>query len=205
MQRMGELRTGTALSELGLYGLWTGPSGFYDRQSRQGFYIEPQGQLSLNRYSAMDYLTSAGLRVHSDSYDSTIGRIGLVLGHNSVRGDRSTNLYGKIMYEKEFGGDVTYRLNGVPVQEDFGGHWWTYGLGVTGQFGAGRTYYLEVHRSGGNRFDQEWQVNAGLRWSFQGTNHPSPGEEPSTLRDRSGAEGFLLRFRGRDKSPSSFL
>ncbi|HCL79680.1 MAG TPA: hypothetical protein DIC53_06910, partial [Synergistaceae bacterium] len=201
-------------TSLGLYGLWTSPSGFYadlvlkhtwhrgdytvldtkgkavsandvdtegfgaslevgrrfylgaDRQSRQGFYIEPQGQLSWNRYSSMDYRTSAGLRVHSDSYDSTVGRIGLVLGHNMVHGDRSTNVYGKIMYEKELGGDVTYRLNGVPVKEDFGGSWWTYGIGVTGQFGADKTYYLEVQRSDGDRFDQEWQINARLRGSF---------------------------------------
>ena len=136
------------------------------RQGMERADLLPGIVATVTNISSMDYRTSAGLRVHSDSYDSTVGRIGLVLGHNMVHGDRSTNVYGKIMYEKELGGDVTYRLNGVPVKEDFGGSWWTYGIGVTGQFGADKTYYLEVQRSDGDRFDQEWQINAGLRWSF---------------------------------------
>jgi outer membrane autotransporter protein len=104
---------------------------YKDKVTKQGWYLEPQAQLSLGRQTGGRFTASNGLAVKADDYSSVLGRVGLIIGHESRQGSRPVNTYGKVSYEKEFDGDIGFTLNGSPVKESLGGSWWSYGAGVT--------------------------------------------------------------------------
>ncbi len=139
---------------------------YQDKASKEGWYLEPQAQLSLGRQSGGSFIASNGLSVDVDSYTSVLGRLGIIVGHEVKKGDQPVNAYGKVSYVKEFEGDIGFSLNGSPVKEKLGDSWWSYGAGVTAQLGNDSNLYLDATRTSGGKFKQSWQLNVGLRGQF---------------------------------------
>ena len=139
---------------------------YRDKANKEGWYLEPQAQLSLGHQSGGSFTASNGLAVKVDDYSSVLGRLGIVVGHEIKKGGRPVNIYGKVSYMKEFDGDIGFTLNGSPVKEKLGGSWWSYGAGVTAQLSNDNSLYLDATRASGGRFKQSWQLNAGLRRQF---------------------------------------
>ena len=101
-----------------------------------------------------------------DSYNSTLGRLGLNAGYEIKSGKNPVNIYAKASYVHEFDGDVAYRFNGSREQTSFGDSWWTYGLGITAQINKKHNVYLDVERASGGQFNQPWSVNGGYRFNW---------------------------------------
>lgn len=139
---------------------------YQDKASKEGWYLEPQAQLSLGRQSGGSFIASNGLSVDVDSYTSVLGRLGIIVGHEVKKGDQPVNAYGKVSYVTEFEGDIGFSLNGSPVKEKLGDSWWSYGAGVTAQLGNDSNLYLDATRTSGGKFKQSWQLNVGLRGQF---------------------------------------
>jgi outer membrane autotransporter protein len=133
--------------------------------TEQGFYLEPQLQLSYSRQETDNLIASNGLHIDLDGYDSLLGRASALLGYRLQQPNLQLNLYVKSGIVREFKGDADYRLNGSPERHSFKGNWWNNGLGVSAQIADQHVFYLEGDSSTGQQFNQR-QFNAGYRFSF---------------------------------------
>ena len=136
------------------------------RFQQDGFWIEPQAELTYGKVSSADFTTSEGAKVHQDSLDSLVGRLGFSLGKDVKAG----NVYVRASYLYDFKGDVAMRMsNGVvsdTYDQDLGGSWWEFGVGTNLNFGKDMHFYFDVERTEGGKVDTPWQWNAGVRLSF---------------------------------------
>ena len=131
-----------------------------------GFWIEPQVELTYGTVGSVDYLTSKGANVHQDGMDSLVGRLGFSLGKNIKQG----NVYVRASYLYDFDGDtkVTYTKDDVPrsFEQDLGGGWWEVGVGTNLNLSKATHLYFDVEKTYGGNVATPWQWNAGVRWSF---------------------------------------
>ncbi|WP_274371221.1 autotransporter outer membrane beta-barrel domain-containing protein [Morganella morganii] len=134
-------------------------------QTGNGFYIEPQAQLTYSHQDSAGILAGNGLKIDLGSYDSTIGRAGTLIGYETTTGDSQINVYLKTGFVREFQGNTDYKLNGSREAHSFKGNWWNNGLGISANISKKHTLYAEADSSTGNRFDQ-YQINGGYRFSF---------------------------------------
>lgn len=136
------------------------------RFQQDGFWIEPQAELTYGKVSSADFTTSEGAKVHQDSLDSLVGRLGFSLGKDVKAG----NVYVRASYLYDFKGDVAMRMsNGVTsatYDQDLGGSWWEFGVGTNLNFGKDMHFYFDVERTEGGKVDTPWQWNAGVHLSF---------------------------------------
>ncbi len=131
----------------------------------QGFYLEPQMQLTAGKQKGTEIKASNGLRISFKDYDSVIGRVSALAGYSSDTEAGQLNVYYKTGIVREFSANTEYRLNGSPEKNDFRGNWWNNGIGVSASLNKTHNFYLEADLSTGHRFNQR-QVNAGYRFSF---------------------------------------
>ncbi|MDL2298983.1 autotransporter outer membrane beta-barrel domain-containing protein, partial [Synergistaceae bacterium OttesenSCG-928-D05] len=134
----------------------------FNKNTKGNWYVEPQLQLSWQHMDGGTFHASNGLNIGVDSYDSMIGRAGVLLGYETGR----TNFYAKASYLKEFDGDMNIYANGVNICESMEDKWWVYGVGITHQMNATNALYFDFERASGGDFTQKWQINAGWRISF---------------------------------------
>lgn len=136
------------------------------RFQQEGYWIEPQAELTYGRVSSADFTTKNGASVHQDSMDSLVGRLGLSLGKDIKQG----NVYVRASYLYDFQGDtsVTMSKEGAttPFKTDLGGGWWEFGVGTNLNLGHDTHFYLDVETTAGGDVDTPWQWNAGVRYSF---------------------------------------
>lgn len=134
----------------------------FGRKNTKGWYAEPQVQFTYQRYGDGYFTASNGLHIGLNSFTSMIGRLGVLIGYET----ESSNLYGKLFRSHEFDGDVVIMANGQPIAEDFGGSWWVYGLGYTARMSERNSIYVEIERTSGGSFKQDWAVKGGWRMVF---------------------------------------
>lgn len=136
------------------------------RFQQEGYWIEPQAELTYGRVSSADFTTKRGAKVHQDSMDSLVGRLGFSLGKDIKQG----NVYVRASYLYDFQGDtsVTMSKGGAvtPFKTDLGGGWWEFGVGTNLNLGHDTHFYLDVETTAGGDVDTPWQWNAGVRYSF---------------------------------------
>lgn len=136
------------------------------RFQQEGYWIEPQAELTYGRVSSADFTTERGAKVHQDSMDSLVGRLGFSLGKDVKQG----NVYVRASYLYDFQGDtsVTMSKDGAATsfKTDLGGGWWEFGVGTNLDLGHDTHFYLDVETTAGGDVDTPWQWNAGVRYSF---------------------------------------
>ena len=136
------------------------------RFQQEGYWIEPQAELTYGRVSSADFTTKRGAKVHQDSMDSLVGRLGFSLGKDIKQG----NVYVRASYLYDFQGytSVTMSKGGAttPFKTDLGGGWWEFGVGTNLDLGHDTHFYLDVETTAGGDVDTPWQWNAGVRYSF---------------------------------------
>jgi outer membrane autotransporter protein len=138
---------------------------FWFSKAREGFWLEPQGQLSWGYQLVRSAHASNGLRVDFDNLQSLIGRTEILAGYTLTQGSVPTEIYVKTGYLREFKGDIGYRLNGSPESETLSSNTWNSGLGVNATLADDHHIWLEFDTSTGNRYDHR-KVNAGYRFTF---------------------------------------
>lgn len=130
-----------------------------------GFWIEPQVELTYGTVGSVDYLTNKGYSVHKDSTDSLVGRLGFALGKNIKQG----NVYVRASYLYDFDGESTVTMSGAGTasfKQDLGGGWWEVGVGTNLNLSEATHLYFDVEKTFGGNVATPWQWNAGVRWSF---------------------------------------
>ena len=131
-----------------------------------GFWIEPQVELTYGYVGAVDYLTNNDVQVRQNGMDSLVGRIGFSMGRNIKAG----NVYARASYLYDFDGetDVTFSKNNVTrgFEQDLGGGWWEVGVGTNINLSDATHLYFDVEKTYGGNVVTPWQWNAGVRWSF---------------------------------------
>ena len=136
------------------------------RFQQEGYWIEPQAELTYGRVSSADFMTKNGASVHQDSMDSLVGRLGFSLGKDIKQG----NVYVRASYLYDFQGDTSVTMSkggaATPFKTDLGGGWWEFGVGTNLDLGHDTHFYLDVETTAGGDVDTPWQWNAGVRYSF---------------------------------------
>lgn len=136
------------------------------RFQQEGYWIEPQAELTYGRVSLADFTTKRGAKVHQDSMDSLVGRLGFSLGKDIKQG----NVYVRASYLYDFQGDTSVTMSkggaATSFKTDLGGGWWEFGVGTNLDLGHDTHFYLDVETTAGGDVDTPWQWNAGVRYSF---------------------------------------
>lgn len=136
------------------------------RFQQEDYWIEPQAELTYGRVSSADFTTKRGAKVHQDSMDSLVGRLGFSLGKDIKQG----NVYVRASYLYDFQGDTSVTMSkdgaATPFKTDLGGGWWEFGVGTNLDLGHDTHFYLDVETTAGGDVDTPWQWNAGVRYSF---------------------------------------
>lgn len=163
----GSRVTGESMKTTGLTGsLEIGKKFHRNRDADQGWYLEPQAQLSIGHQSGGTFRASNGLRVEIEGYHSILGRLGSNLGYEIKRGKNPVNGYIKIQRVHEFDGNVDYQLNGHKESASYGGSWWVWGAGLTAQIKEKHNLYFDIERASGGQFNQPWKMSGGYRFTW---------------------------------------
>ena len=138
--------------------------------NKNGFYIEPQAQLTYGHLDGDTYTTSNGVSVHQEGIESLVGRVGFNLGWDI---SKTSNIYLKASVLHEFLGDYGVSMSDatgrVRLTGDYGDTWFEYGLGAAFKLGkpnSANFLYFDVERSEGGDLDMEWRWNAGFRFEM---------------------------------------
>ncbi len=131
-----------------------------------GFWIEPQVELTYGTVDAADYTTKRGVKVHHDSMNSLVGRLGFALGKDIKAG----HLYARASYLYDFDGDTSMTMshNGsrAHFKDDIGGGWWEVGVGANLNLSKATHMYIDVEKTYGGDVVTPWQWGIGFRYSF---------------------------------------
>lgn len=173
------LKHGQIKGELTAYGIGSDRADYKTRasslsleygkrlQQQSGYFLEPQLQMTLGHINGNSYTTAGGTRVDYDSINSAVGRLGIAVGKQFRQG----NVYLQASALHEFGGSGGISLtaaNGETAQEakDYSGSWYELKVGGNVSLNPNNDLYFDVARSFGGDFQKQWQINAGLRFSF---------------------------------------
>ena len=132
-----------------------------------GFWIEPQVELTYGTVGSVNYTTSKGAQVYQESVDSLVGRLGFSLGKNIKQG----NVYVRASYLYDFDGETKATMTkagagAASFEQDLGGGWWEVGVGTNINLSDATHLYFDVEKTYGGNVATPWQWNAGVRWSF---------------------------------------
>ena len=143
-------------------------SAEYGKRFEQGngFWIEPQVELTYGTVGAVDYTTSNGAEVRQEGMDSLVGRVGFSLGKDIKAG----NVYARASYLYDFDGEteVTMSRGGISdvYEQDLGGGWFEVGVGTNINLSDATHLYFDVEKTYGGDVATPWQWSAGIRYSF---------------------------------------
>ena len=143
-------------------------SAEYGKRFEQGngFWIEPQVELTYGTVGAVDYTTSNGAKVRQEGMDSLVGRVGFSLGKDIKAG----NIYARASYLYDFDGEteVTMSRGGISdvYEQDLGGGWFEVGVGTNINLSDATHLYFDVEKTYGGDVATPWQWSAGIRYSF---------------------------------------
>lgn len=143
-------------------------SAEYGKRFEQGngFWIEPQVELTYGTVGAVDYTTSNGAKVRQEGMDSLVGRVGFSIGKDIKAG----NIYARVSYLYDFDGETEVTMNHSGIsdvyEQDLGGGWFEVGLGANINLSAATHLYFDVEKTYGGDVETPWQWNAGMRWTF---------------------------------------
>ena len=131
-----------------------------------GFWIEPQVELTYGKVASASYVTNEDVHVDQGGMESLVGRVGFSLGKDIKQG----NVYVRASYLYDFDGetDVNYSYKGVnsSFEQDLGGGWFEVGVGTNYNLSDATYLYLDVEKTYGGDVATPWQWNAGVRYSF---------------------------------------
>ncbi|WP_296958562.1 autotransporter outer membrane beta-barrel domain-containing protein [uncultured Dialister sp.] len=136
-----------------------------------GLFLEPEAQMVFGRLGSKDYTTRRGRTVSMGSYDSAIGRLGILLGKRVTDREHPYDYYLKFSMLHEFGGERNFHLAApdgetYDYSEDYRDTWYEAGFGGTWHINGNTSLYADAERSFGGMWHKKWQWNVGVNWQF---------------------------------------
>ena len=149
-----------------------GISAEYGKKIRMGKgFVTPQAELTWSRLSSDSFAVAApsgeSMRVNQSSVNSLIGRLGVVAGVESDKG----NFYAKASLFHEFDGDghilfsepgKTGKRSSFSLKDT----WAEIALGGNYYLSPRSMIYADFTKSFGGDYKVDWRINAGIRFSF---------------------------------------
>ena len=149
-----------------------GISAEYGKKIRMGKgFITPQAELTWSRLSSDSFDAAAptgeSMRVSQSSVNSLVGRLGVVAGVESDKG----NFYAKVSLFHEFDGDghilfsepgKTGKRSSFSLKDT----WAEIALGGNYYLSPRSMIYADFTKSFGGDYKVDWRINAGIRFSF---------------------------------------
>ena len=149
-----------------------GISAEYGKKIRMGKgFVTPQAELTWSRLSSDSFDAAApsgeSMRVNQSSVNSLIGRLGVVAGVESDKG----NFYAKASLFHEFDGDghilfsepgKTGKRSSFSLKDT----WAEIALGGKYYLSPRSMIYADFTKSFGGDYKVDWRINAGIRFSF---------------------------------------
>lgn len=149
-----------------------GISAEYGKKIRMGKgFITPQAELTWSRLSSDSFDAAAptgeSMRVSQSSVNSLVGRLGVVAGIESDKG----NFYAKVNLFHEFDGDghilftepgKTGKRSSFSLKDT----WAEIALGGNYYLSPKSMIYADFTKSFGGDYKVDWRINAGIRFSF---------------------------------------
>ena len=149
-----------------------GISAEYGKKIRMGKgFVTPQAELTWSRLSSDSFDAAApsgeSMRVNQSSVNSLIGRLGVVAGVESDKG----NFYAKASLFHEFDGDghilfsepgKTGKRSSFSLKDT----WAEIALGGNYYLSPRNMIYADFTKSFGGDYKVDWRINAGIRFSF---------------------------------------
>lgn len=135
-------------------------------QQGNGFWIEPQAQLTYGHVGSANY-TAGDIKLAQDGMESLIGRAGVRFGKDLDNG----NIYLRASYLYDFDGETGVTLTNAEGRErsfdqDLGGGWCEVGVGTNINLSDATHLYFDIEKTYGGDITTDWKWNAGIRYSF---------------------------------------
>ena len=136
-------------------------------EKENGFWIEPQVELTYGRVTEADYVNKQGNKVVQEDMDSLVGRLGFRLGRDIKQG----NVYVRASYLYDFDGETAVSFTDSEghkrvMEADLGGGWFEVGVGTNYNLSDATYLYFDVEKTYGGDVATPWQWNACVRYSF---------------------------------------
>lgn len=135
-------------------------------QQGNGFWIEPQAQLTYGHVGSANY-QAGEIKVAQEGMESLIGRAGVRFGKDLHNG----NVYLRASYLYDFDGETGVTLTNAEGRErsfdqDLGGGWCEVGVGTNINLSDATHLYFDIEKTYGGDITTDWKWNAGIRYSF---------------------------------------
>ena len=135
-------------------------------QQGNGFWIEPQAQLTYGHVGSASY-NAGDIKVAQDGMESLIGRAGVRFGKDLENG----NVYLRASYLYDFDGETGVTFTNAQGRErsfdqDLGGGWCEVGVGTNINLSDATHLYFDIEKTYGGDITTDWKWNAGIRYSF---------------------------------------
>lgn len=129
------------------------------------------GGMVFGHLGSKGYTTSRGKTVSMGSYDSAIGRLGILFGKRVTESEHPYDYYLKVSVLHEFGGDRNFHLSApdgetMDYSEEYKDTWYEAGFGGTWHVNRSTSLYADAERSFGGDWNKKWQWNVGINWQF---------------------------------------
>lgn len=132
---------------------------------KDGWFVQPQAELSWTRTNGADYQTTNGMSVDVGSANSLQGRLGVLAGKSlQLDAHRAIEPYVKASYVHEFDGNSTVEVNGNELDNKVAGSRVEVGAGAVMQVSEKTKVYVDAEHATGENVDEPWGVNLGVRF-----------------------------------------
>ncbi|MBI6852482.1 autotransporter outer membrane beta-barrel domain-containing protein [Pseudomonas cichorii] len=132
-----------------------------------GYFVEPYTQLAGVMIQGKDYGLDNGLQAEGDATRSMVGKLGATAGRDFDLGDgRIAQPYVRAAYVHEFASDNGVRVNGNVFNNDLSGARGELGVGVAVSMSDRLQLHADFDYSNGNKLEQPWGANIGLRYNW---------------------------------------
>ena len=136
-----------------------------------GLFVEPEAQMVFGHLGSKNYTSSMGKMVSMGSYDSAIGRLGVLFGKRVTGEEHPYDYYLKASVLHEFGGERDFHLAApdgetMDYSEEYKDTWYEAGFGGTWHVNDHTSLYADAERSFGGDWHKKWQWNIGINWQF---------------------------------------
>ena len=154
-------------------------SGNYDNQAlgvsaeigkrferKNGYFLEPQLEVSALWSNKATYTTANGLAVETPATQSLQSRLGITAGRKTTLKNGATRqVYGKVSWVQEYLGSSQTRIDTASFDSSLKGSQLVAGIGFVEDTGKSQIY-VDVEKSWGSAVSKAWGVNLGMRWKF---------------------------------------
>lgn len=174
------LKVGRVKTDYGAWGYGASYEVGKNFAQPDGWYVEPQGQLSYGRlqggsYHSTKYLvvpggsnqSPGGVAVQQAAANSFIGRLGFTAGRRLGRGSAyylKANLYREFAAKNSM--HLSYQDQTMDYEHSYRDNWFELGIGGNARIAKNTHFYGDLLKTFGGEVHKKWQVNAGIRWEW---------------------------------------